>query len=198
MSLIFLGVVAALVQASEPPAIAPAPPPPHDRPATPSPQIRPPFETGQLVFTIRVWAGGTTRCDARGIGSRFEAAAAYYCSFGSTLSEEGAADGDPIVEVATVFTVTRAGDAMAPLPAARGRTSFDAEVEVVVSPNGSVIACRLLQGERSNGAAEELRPDTFCSDMLGSSPSFEAWNGEGTRRGRFRVTVFSTGQPAGG
>lgn len=198
-SWIFLGAVAALLQPSEPLDVVAAPSTsPHDRPSNPRPQTRVPFESGQLVYIIRAWAGGATRCTARGLGAPFEVAAVDFCSSVSSLAQEGSTGDAPIVEIANVITVSLAGSAPAPLPENPGRTSFDADAEVEVAPDGSVIQCRLLRGDRSDGAAVELRPDGFCSDMLRSPPSFQPWSGEGPRRGRVRVTVFSSGAASSG
>lgn len=193
-SILWAALSAMVTQPADIPNVTIAPPrPPEEPQPPPPPDARPPFETGQLVFTIRAWASGATRCSARGVGAPFEAAAADVCNHARTIAQDGATDGDPIIEVANVVTLTRAGDIPASLPENTGRMSFDAEAEVEVSPDGSVTACRLLGGGRSDGVAVELRPDTFCSDMLRSRPSFQAWTGEGPRRGRARVTVFSSG-----
>jgi hypothetical protein len=192
--ILWAALAAAVMQPAETQDVTIVPPRPQGEPQpAPPPRVRLPFETGQLVFNIRAWASGAMRCDARGLGASFEAAATDFCSFASTFAQDGATDGDPIVEIDNVVTLTRAGDTPASLPENPGRISFDAEAEVEVSPDGSVTACRMLQGERSDGAAGELRPDTFCRDMLQSPPSFQPWTGGGPRHGRVRVTVFNSG-----
>lgn len=183
MNLIFLAAVAAAsLQTAEP--ATPVPPP--------LPQTRLPFATGQLVFTIRTWANGAARCDARGSDVRFEMAATAFCNSASSFSGEGPMDGEPIVEVANVVTLSRDGDIPAPLPNISGQTNFDVEAEVEVAPAGEISACRLLRETRSDRAAPELRFDTYCGDMLLSRLPFQPWAGEGSRRGRVRVTVINS------
>jgi hypothetical protein len=166
------------------------------RPADPSPArpqaFRFPFETGQLAFLIQVWPNGFTQCTTTARGSAFEPVAPGLCAAVPPPRDSTAPEGEPIVRVETVISLTRAGEAaVAPLESA-GPPTFDTEAEIEVSPDGSVASCRIVREEGGVDRPDEAeRPEGLCSDLT-QAPPFLSWTGEGSRRGRMRLTVFNS------
>lgn len=191
MGFVFLSVAAlAAAQPAEPPA----------QPARAA--FRLPFETGQLSFLIQVWSNGFTRCTTTARGAAFEPVAPGLCAAVPPPRDSTAPEGEPIVRVETVISLTRAGETAIAPPDIAEPPTFDTEAEIEVSPDGSVASCRIIREDGDIDRPDDAeRPEGLCSD-LSRSPPFLPWTGGGPRRGQMRLTVFSStpaqaGQSAG-
>lgn len=171
-------------------------------PARPQAAFRLPFETGQLAFLIQVWPNGFTQCTTTARGTAFEPVASGLCAAVPPPRDSTGPEGDPIVRVETVISLTRADEMAVAPPEAAAPPTFDTEVEIEASPDGSVTSCRIMREEGGIDRPDDAeRHEGLCSDLTGAPP-FLPWTGDGSRRGRMRLTVFSSspaqaGQPAG-